>query len=171
MKDPRGVERGRCTRCSNCTEYKVEKEAVKCINCKCPPGVHENLTAAATQGSANGSQTSANAGSPTSANAGSPTSANAGSQTSTNAGSQASTQPTLTTSVKSLTLQASPVCSVQGCTNEADFDLNTGTQQLFCSEHLGVSQSTGEDIDIGLRMMLHAEDLEWDQCKIIKQPR
>lgn len=113
MKDPRGVKRGRCTKCLNCTEYEVEEGAVKCANCKCPPGLHENLTVAtATQGSAGISQMS--------------------------------TQSALATSVKSLTLHAPTLCSVQGCTRGVDFDPNTGVQQLFCSDHLGVTQSTGE---------------------------
>ena len=50
MKDARGVERGRCKRCRSCTEYAVppliegKTVILKCINCDCPPGAHENLT-------------------------------------------------------------------------------------------------------------------------------
>ena len=91
----------------------MEEGAVKCANCKCPPGLHENLTVAtATQGSTGMSQTSR--------------------------------QSALATSVKNLTLHAPTLCSVQGCTRGADFDPNTGVQQLFCSDHLGVTQGTGE---------------------------
>ena len=115
MKDPRGVKRGRCTKCSNCTEYEVDEGAVKCSKCKCPPGVHENLT--------NATATQESTGIP-----------------------QTSRQSALATSVKSLTLHAPTLCSVQGCTRVTYFDPNTGMQQLLCSDHLGGTQSTGEKL-------------------------
>ena len=47
MKDARGVERGKCTECSGCSEYVRGTAGLRCMTCNCPPGVHENLSAAA----------------------------------------------------------------------------------------------------------------------------
>ena len=46
MKDARGVERGKCTRCS-CPEFvqeavdEGERPRIKCARCDCPPGAHK----------------------------------------------------------------------------------------------------------------------------------
>ena len=49
MKDSRGVERGACTRCTDCSSYKLKEldeasnKPSPCVCCGCPPGSHENL--------------------------------------------------------------------------------------------------------------------------------
>ncbi|XP_034238639.1 uncharacterized protein LOC117643698 isoform X3 [Thrips palmi] len=45
MKDPRGVERGKCTKCS-CTAYELEANATRatCSYCECAAPAHEEIT-------------------------------------------------------------------------------------------------------------------------------
>jgi len=45
MKDPRGVERGKCTKCS-CTAYELEQNATRatCSYCECPAPAHEEVS-------------------------------------------------------------------------------------------------------------------------------
>ncbi len=44
MKDPRGVERGECTKCS-CTAYELEVGAARaaCSYCECPAPAHMEI--------------------------------------------------------------------------------------------------------------------------------
>jgi len=51
-RDSRGVKRGKCVKCSNCTGYVVGKTSNKCTKCQCPPGRHRK---AGTNGEATGS--------------------------------------------------------------------------------------------------------------------
>ena len=49
MKDFRGVQRGQCTKCAQCTEYRPPPLGLgfKCVACKCPPGAHVNTSTVA----------------------------------------------------------------------------------------------------------------------------
>lgn len=46
MKDPRGIERGACTKCE-CTAYEWDKAGTRaaCAYCDCPAPAHENKSA------------------------------------------------------------------------------------------------------------------------------
>ena len=45
-RDVRGVKRGKCKMCLDCTGYQrnLGKDNAKCLNCSCPPGKHKKAT-------------------------------------------------------------------------------------------------------------------------------
>lgn len=122
MRDARGVDRGRCKNCPQCVEYVPPDQqcGLRCIHCNCPPGAHENL--AANQAWGRGTTTDGWANQPA---------------------------PLASTTVPDFSIPQVPMvsagirpfnqgslCSYPGCSQEVEFDLNTGIESSHCSVHL-----------------------------------
>ena len=122
MRDARGVDRGRCKNCPQCVEYvpPAQQCGLRCIHCNCPPGAHENL--AAKQAWGGGTTTDGWANQPA---------------------------PLASTTVPDFSIPQVPtasagigpfnqgsLCSYPGCSQEVEFDLNTGIESSHCSVHL-----------------------------------
>ena len=125
--DARGVLRGHCKACP-CDGYSGGPAGLKCVKCNHPPGKHEKLS---TSGSTPASSSSDHDV--------------AGQQTQLQSTPKPSSQPQAV--LPGLGLKSSPpiatssfvigpqLCQVSGCTEEADFDLNTSIQHKLCQEH------------------------------------
>lgn len=122
MKDARGIERGGCRKCPHCTEFITSDPQeggqtsinLRCTRCDCPPGVHENLSAKQVCGGRTP------VGMPT---------------------PLASTTPGFVPHVSIATpangpLNQGSLCSYPGCSQQVEFDLNSGTEFACCSDHL-----------------------------------
>ena len=119
MKDSKGVDRGKCSKCSNCAEYQPPTPApdsgtrrFKCSVCQCPPGVHNATTKASSS-----------------------------KDTMTTNGSSCSIPVSHHVSgmqlVDSLASNSPPVtvCAVPSCGKEVDFDIHTGLEYGYCTQH------------------------------------
>ena len=138
MKDARGIERGGCRKCPHCTEFIAADQqeggqmSVRCTCCNCPPGVHENLSAK----QACGDRTTVGMPTP-----------------------PASTIPDFVPQVSTATCTAAnghfyqgPRCSYPGCSQQVEFDLNTGTEFACCRDHLHATMPYSGSNTVGYQL-------------------
>ena len=111
--DSRGVQRGTCSMCS-CDQYNGGTEGKKCVDCGHPPVKHRNTLTGSVA----------------------PTPRPASAQLTTPATAGSISQPPALDSGDEVAVGS---CQFPGCSNQTLFNLNTGTQDKFCSDHIGVS--------------------------------
>ena len=118
MRDARGVERGRCRKCPQCVEYtppdQQHGQMMRCIRCNCPPGTHENLAT---------NQAWRNQHTPFAS-------------TTQYAVPDFSVPQVPMASPGTGPFNQGSLCSYPGCSQQVEFDLNTGTELSRCSDHL-----------------------------------
>ena len=137
MKDPRGVQRGRCKNCTTCPEYRrsdITASGPKCIVCSCPPGQHE--------------RTSDGKSSKLGINQKAISASQGADSTAIDSVSVPGLEDSLWDQFDNLKITASP-CNFSGCSKLVDFDVNTGREYLFCHDHRGASQDTNLDNGFG----------------------
>ena len=114
--DSRGVQRGACSMCS-CDQYNGGTEGKKCVDCGHPPVKHRNALTGSVA----------------------PTPRPASAQLTTPATAGSISQPPTLDSGDEVAVDTNGSCQFPGCSKQTLFDPNTGTQDKFCSDHIGVS--------------------------------